>query len=898
MDMRPPPSLPAIVFCLPLLGCVSSEEKTRSVQLEKPRTTGGIILRDSPADWAERWSELLARREKHTATPSDRATEEHPPEVKPEQPAKIDVANWPAETGKLMDLPRMSRTELSELLDVLTRRLQTERGYRVPARDVAREVPVLPDELQDERVLAREDAEGGTAVLRFGYWRYLSRPPQLIVHAALLKDGILSSGPDLEVVEEMVTASLGAVLEMQKDLRPRDLEKKVIQLSYIDTKGAMSALKGMGFATFQVDSELPSGIDFQELPLVIELPSPNGEATGLVGAAAQVDQGKFGSTVVPTIASNMGSDVIASPSSRILVLFHPAHPEQFSRLKATLQEIIDRPARQVFVEGMILEISSIGLKELGIEWEFQEGKIDFNVGSPFVGLFNNVDSLNFLAQKSLDLPTDWAARIRALIVDGKAEILSRPSVLTLNNRQATIRIGQDIPIVTSQEGLQGGASKIAFDFEYLALGILLNIRPRISHDGSEVSLMVDTMVSSRVPGTDVQIVDEDGQVLASAPVVDSRRVQTYARVQNNTPFIIGGLVSRNRTTIHNKIPLLGDIPWLGRLFRSESYAEVRREVIIVLTPYVVPEELYLSRALPKGERVDLRDQELFRDSPRIRMEDIADVSFLYRNERFRTYRDLARKAVRENFRLAEEPPFSLFAEKHLPGEEVLVERITYGVLKRHRAGERIQASRIVVLTSRRTGGYDVEFLEHVLRVRQVGEDYESFFTDHPDKALALTFHDLREATGGESLASEPVPEMSIVDCASREEWGRLMWELNQPGNDGRTRYTILLHDDEDVRRLKLAFMVKGALLINRGGRKVSLFNFIPGRVIEIPEPMEGSPRIIDSEVARYFFHSVHYYARTIQIIEAALLRLDHELRRPEFQLLLEDVQLPPLERKH
>ena len=76
--------------------------------------------------------------------------------------------------------------------------------------------------------------------------------------------------------------------------------------------------------------------------------------------------------------------------------------------------------------------------------------------------------------------------------------------------------------------------------------------------------------------------------------------------------------------------------------------------------------------------------------------------------------------------------------------------------------------------------------------------------------------------------------------------------------------------------------------------EVSLFNFIPGRLMEIPQPRSGHPQVLDAEIAYYFYHSTHFYAATIQKIEEALLALDRELRRPEWRHLLEGMELPPL----
>ncbi len=344
-------------------GCAVYEQETeRAIELEEPRSSGGIILRDSPSEWAERWSRTLAERERQKAhaetTPSI-------PEVS-EPPRSPPTSNWPSGTGKIIDLPKLNRIELRELESVVTRRLQAEQRYVEASRELLERIPALPDVVTQERVLARED-EAETRVLRFGFWTYRSRPPQVIAHAAILKQGTLEPNPDLTALELALQSALNALQETREGFGPLDLENEIIQLSYIDVKGAMQALKGLGLSTFESGTDIPPDLSFDQLPLVVELPAPKVEATGLVGGSEQ-PEGKFGSTIVPTLASDMKSEMIASPTSRILVLYHPAHPEQFSRVQNFLRDVVDRPARQIFVEAMILEISSAGLKELGVQW--------------------------------------------------------------------------------------------------------------------------------------------------------------------------------------------------------------------------------------------------------------------------------------------------------------------------------------------------------------------------------------------------------------------------------------------------------------------------------------------------------------------------------------------------
>jgi general secretion pathway protein D len=390
---------------------------------------------------------------------------------------------------------------------------------------------------------------------------------------------------------------------------------------------------------------------------------------------------------------------------------------------------------------------------------------------------------------------------------------------------------------------------------------------------------VDTIVSAVVPGADLEMRSTEGQLLASAPTVSTRRVQTYSRIRNNTPFIIGGLVSREHTTARDKIPLLGDLPLLGALFRAERTDTLKREVIIVLTPYVLPEDHIIQRSLPKDEDAfDSFGHELFRDSYRIRGEDVFDLGFLYENERLTTYRDLAREAIGRNFRLAEQEPFRSFVGHSIPGEDILVTRMIYEVVKRLDIAEEIAVRRVIFFEGQQVGGYDVRFIERTLAQLGGGLEYSSFFRSQSGKALAMTYHYDRTSMDAERLASEPVPELSVIDCPDRETWGRLLWELNQPAEDGRQRYTILIQEEGDLTRLRRALALKRIVTLNGGDEQLLLRNFSVGKVLLMPALKEGQVHVIDADVARYFFHTEHYYAATIKEIEDRLTELDAALR--------------------
>ena len=170
---------------------------------------------------------------------------------------------------------------------------------------------------------------------------------------------------------------------------------------------------------------------------------------------------------------------------------------------------------------------------------------------------------------------EFNVRLKALVQDGSAQVLSRPSVLTLDNRMAYINVSEKIPIANTKF-VKDYVS--AVDFRDVTAGIELAVRPRINQDGTEVSLQINASVSAPVPGKD-QVVrgTTNNIVLASAPTLSIREVKTYARIANDTPFIVGGLIAKDSEQILKKGPLLGDLPLLGALFRSKNEKGQKRE---------------------------------------------------------------------------------------------------------------------------------------------------------------------------------------------------------------------------------------------------------------------------------------------------------------------------------
>lgn len=807
------------------------------------------------------------------------------------------VASGPmlANAGRFTSMAGMSDTEMVDLLDVVVSRMQAEHGYRLS--DSRQDVAALPvdPELRSVRVLVRSSPQELT-LLQLGFKSFRSQPPHLWTYGITIPaDGQAKPADPLPMVETLVQETRKTMEAHMASLKASDLRSETIRLSYIEADRCLGILKSLGYQVIEFTSPSAAvgksriiapnaAIDTKNLPVVMAVPEP--ETTGLVGGST-AQKGTFGLVMTPSIASDIPLNTSASPLMELIVLYNPANPEQFSQLLSRIRREIDTPARQLLIEVMVLEISETGLKKLGVEWEVESpsgqlnvlrlGRLpDFTTESgravrTFQAGFNNIFG-------------EFEVKIEALLQNGEAEILSRPSVLTIDNRQASIRVGEEIPVATSVTGVTGGDT-IGFQFQYIPIGILLNVRPRISFDNEQVSMQIDGIVSAVVPGQDLIIrnVRTDDE-LARAPRISTRRVQTYTRIANNTPIIIGGLVSNDQTKETRKVPILGDIPIIGHAFRSEVADRLKREVIIVITPYVLPEEKLAGRSMPEDEDAfDSFGNKLFRDAYRIRAEDVFDLRFLTENVQLKQMKELAEQVARRNSRLAANYPFDRFVGTHIPGERILVYRQMYEVIKRRQIENNIEINKLIFFLEDEDSqsGFEVKFLSPFMEKMGSAVSPKGEFAGFGKQALAMTFTMQQYSDQASGILSQPVPKVQLIDCADRDQWSRLLWEMNQPGEDGKERYTLLIQNQSDLVRLKRAIVVKRTVELNVAGDKsLTLENFTIGRQLLMPAVKPDKVYLVDEEVAKYFFFTEQYYPAVRQELERDIQSLRAMLRDP------------------
>ena len=664
-----------------------------------------------------------------------------------------------------------------------------------------------------------------------------------------------------------VATQTGSVLD--------EIETQRMRLSYTDPKRCLDVLKIYGINTGITGDAIKKA----QLPVVVAIPSTVQH-----------------NTIPNTDKSFPLTD--ADPLNELLIFYDRSQPSQLSRVVRMIREEIDIPSRQIMIEAMVLEISESGLDRLGVEWTLAGPSSNFSA-LQLGDVVPDLDSINDqLVMGTPKIFGEFDVGIRALMADGEAEVLSRPSVLTLDNRMAYINVARKIPIAETK--FQGNNNVSTVSFRSETVGIQLAVRPRINDEGQEVSMQVNATVSAEVPNEDVIVRNANTDtVVARAPTISIREVKTYARIANNTPFIIGGLIAKDDLRIKKTVPLLGSIPYLGRAFGSEEVDQLKREVIIVITPFVLPEEVnnqtealdkIVGRFLPKGEDTfDSFGNELFRDAYRIRDEDVFELNFLIENEHLNELQAKAELAVDQDYSLRAQYPFSSFANGRVPGENILVYRQMYEVIKRIRMDERVDASRSLIFEPKPDAdeGFEVSFLEKLLLERaqaHAGEvqakqirSIEDVWDYFDDKALTISYRDYGKTEDLSQALESPVPSIEIVEVPDRSAYEHLFWALNQPDEQGRARHSIVLHDAADLRRLKRAIVLRDTVTLNAVDRTLTLENFSVGRFLLLPTRDLSKVDLVDGEVARLFYLTERYYDALRQALRDAATELETEL---------------------
>ena len=284
------------------------------------------------------------------------------------------------------------------------------------------------------------------------------------------------------------------------------------------------------------------------------------------------------STTAGATAPRAPGRVVVNNATNTLI-FKGSSAEEQQQIKDLLREL-DRPTKSAMIEVVVAEVTRGGLEELGVKWDYsRSGLAGASQRTATVGS----DGFNISMGNSA---ATIIGALNALATDKQARILSNPKVLARNGETASIQVGNEVPIITSQQTANTGgtffpgSANIVQQVQYRSTGVILRVRPVINA-GKRLDLDISQEVSSAsstVTG------------VSASPTISTRRIETKLSLRDGSTILLGGLIARDTSVSDSGVPLLKDIPGLGSLFKSQSNSNNQTELLVMITPYVVNDD--------------------------------------------------------------------------------------------------------------------------------------------------------------------------------------------------------------------------------------------------------------------------------------------------------------------
>ena len=334
----------------------------------------------------------------------------------------------------------------------------------------------------------------------------------------------------------------------------------------------------------------------------------------------------------PPIASGGGDKSVtiwAEPNTNALVV---TAPPKIMRSVMSIVDRLDIRRAQVLVEAILVEMSADKAMDLGINWLILDRDADGNtlpaggfvqpvdgtgIGQILQGVLNPDSVTSLPSGLTLGLGsitetgTSWAALIRALNGIGNTNIIATPSVVTLDNEEAEIKIAQEVPFVTGQytnQGITGGNTGVVNPFQTInrqEVGNILKITPQIN-EGDSVLLKISQEASNIAASAQVAV----------DLITNKRTISTNVLVEDGGILVLGGLISEELRESKAQVPFLGAIPLLGELFKTRSVDKVKTNLMVFIRPRIIRDGT--DAAIETNAKYNyLRDQQLNRNKGKV-----------------------------------------------------------------------------------------------------------------------------------------------------------------------------------------------------------------------------------------------------------------------------------------
>lgn len=313
-------------------------------------------------------------------------------------------------------------------------------------------------------------------------------------------------------------------------------------------------------------------------------------------SSAMIKEEKAASGKATQLAKFSNIHIEAHEQTNSLVL--SGSPHLINNLEQIVKKLDIRRA-QVLVEAIIVEITDDKAKELGVQWLFRDaesgttpvGTINFANNNPsIVNIVNSASDSDNAALSALSTTSgavlgigrhsatgfSFAALLNALATDTESNVLSTPSLLTMDNEEASILVGREVPVITGSTASSNNNNPFQ-TIERKDIGVKLKVKPQIN-DGSTVQLRIEQEVSSLTGLT------------ASDIITNKRVINTTVLVDDKTTIVLGGLMDEDVQESSSKVPLIGDIPVVGKAFSSQGVKKVKRNLMVFIRPTIMSDE--------------------------------------------------------------------------------------------------------------------------------------------------------------------------------------------------------------------------------------------------------------------------------------------------------------------
>lgn len=278
------------------------------------------------------------------------------------------------------------------------------------------------------------------------------------------------------------------------------------------------------------------------------------------------------------VAVDTDIGIQANESLNALVITAP--PAMLNTMKGVIAKL-DRRRAQVLVEALIVEVNEDLGKDLGIEWIANNSDTSLGFRSFPRSPILNIDPVTGLSAAGSGFTMGYfrggemRALVNALATEANANILSTPTIMALDNEEARILVGSNVPFIT---GSEARANDDPFQtIERKDVGITLKVKPRVNNNDS-VTLEIEQSVEN---------ISQTADVGAADIITNKREIKTRVLIDNNQILVLGGLIRDEAEETEHKVPLLGDIPLLGQLFKSTNTKTVKRNLMVFIRPMIL-----------------------------------------------------------------------------------------------------------------------------------------------------------------------------------------------------------------------------------------------------------------------------------------------------------------------